>query len=96
MENEEVWIITGLIGCVDRSCKTARGGVQVVNETPKEKVIRSRQQGSINIFEDIDHYMAVRARIVVSRYNKERFLLAVTGHACRFDDFFRVIVVQRD
>lgn len=50
VDGEDVWIITGLICCVDRSCKNTRGDVRDVNETPKEIVIQNRQHGSINIF----------------------------------------------
>lgn len=95
VDGENAWIITGMIGCTDGTCKNARGGVIKFNETPKEIIIRIRDQfdGSINVFTDIDKYIQVRQNIKMKPCNNTRFFAIINGNTSRVEEFFKAMVI---
>lgn len=90
VNGEHVWIITGLIGCTDGTCKIARGGVLKINEIRKEIVSRPRDQfdGSRNVFNGIYKYIQAHHNIKMKPYKNSRLFVAINGNASRFEGFF--------
>lgn len=90
MSGEEVWKICSRVGSIDGTSKTSHGGWNAVNSKPKEVIIWNITSlgGSVNIYADIEEYMAMRNEIIIEKDN-DRFFAAINKSATSRKHFFK-------
>ena len=97
LNGSDTWVIKGIIGDSNGTCKNSKGGIKAVKRTPKEVTVFNITQldGLVNVYHDIERYMNIRRTITLAADKNDRFFLGINGGATRFSEFIKRLVTSK-